>query len=336
MITLATIPKSVYKLPDTSHEPSESWVFNLMVQSTDQPDLTPYLLTAELFSGATLVKTSEIRAPMLDLLRAVRHRPNEGDAPDSNRWHATQDELYDIRLRFSEYADAAIDRVRCSLLLDAPTGERLTAQVDVPIRVYQQKTRLIFPLAHNTVITQGNVHNGGHREWSTQFALDLMGCTPSFAPLTGSTESVNEDYAGWGMDVIAMAAGRVSYARADVPDNPDPSAPDESLWASLPEPVWASTGNCVMLDHGNGEWTFVSHMMQGSVTVRAGDHVEQGQVIGRLGNSGDSTNPHLHVHMQAGPRVFGFDGLPMTFANLPPGTRLARGEFVTAGVRSDA
>src|SRR5688572_17502295 len=191
MITLATIPKSVYKLPDSSHEPTESWVFNLMVQSPDQPDLTPFHLTAELFSGTTLIKSSEIRAPMLDLLRAIRHRPNDGDPPDSNRWHATQDELYDIRLRFSEYADVGIDRVRCTLLLDAPDGRRHTAQLDVPIRAYQQKTRLIFPLAHNTVITQGTVHNGGHREWSTQFALDLMGCTPSFAPLTGITEDTN-------------------------------------------------------------------------------------------------------------------------------------------------
>ena len=66
------------------------------------------------------------------------------------------------------------------------------------------------------------------------------------------------------------------------------------------------------------------HMRQGSVVVKAGDHVKQGDVIGHLGNSGDSFGPHLHYQLQSGPELFRDPSIPFRFQNvnrsLVPGT----------------
>ena len=56
--------------------------------------------------------------------------------------------------------------------------------------------------------------------------------------------------------------------------------------------------NTVRIDHGNGMVTIYSHLYMNTITVRAGDHVEQGQVIGLSGSSGCSTGPHLHFQME--------------------------------------
>jgi murein DD-endopeptidase MepM/ murein hydrolase activator NlpD len=69
-------------------------------------------------------------------------------------------------------------------------------------------------------------------------------------------------------------------------------------------------------NHGNSEFSVMMHMREGSVTVKAGQHVTQGQVIGRLGNSGDSFGPHLHYQLQSGPDLFRDPSIPFIFQNV--------------------
>ena len=78
----------------------------------------------------------------------------------------------------------------------------------------------------------------------------------------------------------------------------------------------ASPVNCVIIDHGNAEYSVMMHMQPSSVTVRAVDRVVTGQVIGKLGNSGDSFGPHLHYQLQSGPRLFQDQPLPFSFQNI--------------------
>ena len=76
----------------------------------------------------------------------------------------------------------------------------------------------------------------------------------------------------------------------------------------------------MIIDHGNSEYSVLMHMQTGSVTVNVGDHVVSGQVVGKLGNSGDSFGPHLHYQLQSGPRLYEYQSLPLKFQNLdgPP------------------
>jgi murein DD-endopeptidase MepM/ murein hydrolase activator NlpD len=73
-------------------------------------------------------------------------------------------------------------------------------------------------------------------------------------------------------------------------------------------------GNFVLLDHQNGEYSLLMHMKTGSIKVRSGDHVQQGQIMGRIGFAGDSIFPHLHYSLMDGPEVFKAWGLPAYFS----------------------
>ena len=59
-------------------------------------------------------------------------------------------------------------------------------------------------------------------------------------------------------------------------------------------------GNYVVIEHSDGNYTYYGHMAEGSITVRAGDSVKQGQVIGKMGHSGNSTGVHLHFEIRSG------------------------------------
>jgi Peptidase family M23 len=76
-------------------------------------------------------------------------------------------------------------------------------------------------------------------------------------------------------------------------------------------------GNHVIIDHGHGEHSLLRHVKSGSVRVKAGDTVKQGDLLGQIGFSGDAIFPHLQYTLMAGPgRIWGRGrGLPSYFRN---------------------
>lgn len=99
--------------------------------------------------------------------------------------------------------------------------------------------------------------------------------------------------------VYACADGEVYEVRDSFPDNP--------LGTVRP----LQEGNRVLIRHANGERSVIGHLQKGSVKVKVGDKVKQGHLIGRIGNSGRSATPHIHL------AIFDADGisLPMTFVD---------------------
>lgn len=75
-------------------------------------------------------------------------------------------------------------------------------------------------------------------------------------------------------------------------------------------------GNHVVIEHADGEYSMLAHLQQGSVSVSENEWVEQGDRIGRCGNSGNSTEPHLHFHIQDRPNFFLGMGLPVRFDDI--------------------
>lgn len=74
-------------------------------------------------------------------------------------------------------------------------------------------------------------------------------------------------------------------------------------------------GNYVILKHSENEYSVLSHLQQGSTCVKEGDHVAQGEQVGRCGNSGNSTEPHLHYQLQDRPSRYLTVGIPIEFSD---------------------
>lgn len=100
-----------------------------------------------------------------------------------------------------------------------------------------------------------------------------------------------------GVDVLAAAPGKVVGTRDGMPNST--RADLESATALRGR----DCGNGVRIDHGGGWSTQYCHMMAGSIRVRTGDAVERGQALGRIGRSGRTEFPHIHVSLRQGDRV---------------------------------
>lgn len=115
--------------------------------------------------------------------------------------------------------------------------------------------------------------------------------------------SENRDYLAYGAEVLAVADATVVSVVSTLRDEPPQIAPTTLGLEQL-------GGNYVILDIGGGAYVFLAHLIPGSATVRPGDRVTRGQVIGRLGNSGNTTEPHLHVHVSRAPLPLSGDNVP--------------------------
>lgn len=127
-----------------------------------------------------------------------------------------------------------------------------------------------------------------------------------------------ENYFCWDQQILAPADATV----AAVVDG----LPDQEIGQSDPN---NAAGNHVVLDLGNSEFAFLAHMRRGSVAVKVGDKVAAGQELGRCGNSGNTSEPHLHFHLQTTPVLHRGEGLPAFFEDyVADGKPVARGEPV--------
>lgn len=115
----------------------------------------------------------------------------------------------------------------------------------------------------------------------------------------------NKNYYAYGVDALAVADGVVTEVKDGIPEN----IPGENSRA-VPITLETVGGNHVILDLGGGNFAFYAHLQPGSLRVKLGDKVRRGQVVGLVGNSGNSTEPHLHFHIANSSSPLGSEGLP--------------------------
>lgn len=75
-------------------------------------------------------------------------------------------------------------------------------------------------------------------------------------------------------------------------------------------------GNYIVIKHGESEYSTLAHLKCGSIKVSVGERVKKGQTLALCGNSGSSTEPHLHFQLQTGPSFYTSAGLPVRFDNI--------------------
>jgi murein DD-endopeptidase MepM/ murein hydrolase activator NlpD len=197
--------------------------------------------------------------------------------------------------------------------------DQSAAQVAAPSAYldYQTRSALRLPFVEEFYVFWGgrSIEQNYHAAHPNQrFALDMM-IVRGEGTHAGEGRR-NEDYYCFGTPILAPAAGKV----LQVIDNVDDNVPGQMNSAQV-------TGNRIVLDHGNGEYSVLAHLRRGSVRVHEGQSVQAGDQLGECGNSGNSSEPHLHFQLQDGPKFGESAGLPAQFSNyLADGQPVARGE----------
>ncbi|WP_261989525.1 M23 family metallopeptidase [Streptomyces sp. uw30] len=113
-------------------------------------------------------------------------------------------------------------------------------------------------------------------------------------------------YLSYREPVLASAGGRVVDVQDGIADNPPPLTPPTP-------PIEDTVGNHVTLQVAPGRYLLYAHLKPGSLKVREGDRVASGQVLGLIGNSGNSATPHLHFQVTTTAEFFPTDSPPYTF-----------------------
>ncbi|MDQ5910059.1 MAG: hypothetical protein QG599_2154 [Pseudomonadota bacterium] len=146
--------------------------------------------------------------------------------------------------------------------------------------------------------------NGEYR-LSQRFAIDWEQLDAENRIYVGP-RSDPRSYFIYGQEALAVADATVATAVDGLPEA-TPGEYPQGL--NLTE----ADGNHVILDLGQGVYVLYAHFQPGSVSVRTGDRVQRGQVLGRVGNSGNSLVPHLHLHVMDAPSGLVANGLPYMF-----------------------
>ncbi|MFC7973998.1 M23 family metallopeptidase [Streptomyces cinereoruber] len=166
----------------------------------------------------------------------------------------------------------------------------------------------------------------GTHQYGQTYAIDIVAeaedgerSRPSFAWLWPVVRR-SEEFPAFGAPLFAVADATVVHAEDGQRDHLSRNSLPAFLYLMLFEATarvlagarWV-VGNHLILDLGNGTYAVYAHLRRGSLTVRAGDRVTAGQQLARCGNSGNSTEPHLHFHLMNGPDLDTARGVPFTW-----------------------
>ncbi|AYG95776.1 M23 family metallopeptidase [Brevundimonas naejangsanensis] len=240
-----------------------------------------------------------------------------------------------------EAGQPAPERVSHRILLEAGTVAGPTVRA-----TSTELKRLLPPVGGTGWVADGGPAKPSHHRFglivfngatclARRYAIDwkryLEGATFSGDPADPRS------YHCYDQPVMAVADAVVALAADGFPDNvPRTSA---GFSPAIPVSLDTSAGNMVVLDLGGGQYAHYAHLKPGSIRVRSGDRVRRGQILGHIGNSGDSREPHLHFHVSNGPEILTSEGLPYVldefWAHTAHGREHRRSELPLGGARID-
>lgn len=147
---------------------------------------------------------------------------------------------------------------------------------------------------------------------SQRFAIDWKR-TNAEGEFYSGDKTQNESYVDYGEPVHAVADGVITSVLDDVDANAPGVLPANDPVLGPKLTIENVDGNHVIMDLGGGVWAMYAHFQKGSIPVHVGDRVKRGDVIGKLGNTGNANASHLHFQLMDGPSLLGAGGLPYVF-----------------------
>jgi murein DD-endopeptidase MepM/ murein hydrolase activator NlpD len=145
----------------------------------------------------------------------------------------------------------------------------------------------------------------GRLNGSERYAIDWVRVDPAGDPLSTHTGdgTSNDDYLAYDAPLLAVADGTVTAVVSDKNEATPQVIPTDLAFNEL-------GGNYLIVDIGGGNFAFYAHLIPGSTEVKVGDEVTRGQVLGHLGNSGNSSEAHLHFHVSRSDVPLSSDNVP--------------------------
>ncbi len=210
-----------------------------------------------------------------------------------------------------------IGEVAWYLVLAVALGARLVAAL-LARRTPPGAIPLAFPLAGGTFVVAHGGGRGLNPHWHVKVqreALDITALDDLGMRARGVLPNDLARYAIYGIPVVAPCDGVVSEARDGEPERAPGVLADDRPY-----------GNYVVIRRDDGIEISLAHLQTGSVRVHAGETVRTGDTLGRVGNSGRTTEPHLHIHADRDDEI----GVPMLF----DGRYLVRNDVVRVGLRA--
>ena len=173
---------------------------------------------------------------------------------------------------------------------------------DIPI-LERNVTKMILPFNEEWFVFWGGttVEKNYHVEYpDQQYAYDIL-MVANGTSYEGDPKN-NESYFVFGKDIIAPCDAKVAKVITGVHDN----VPGELNPQQL-------TGNTIVLETEEGEFVLFAHLKEGSIVVEEGQEVRQGDLMAQCGNSGNTTEPHLHLSLQNHVEMFQSTGAKLYF-----------------------
>lgn len=158
-----------------------------------------------------------------------------------------------------------------------------------------------------------------------RFAIDFVQLNDNDQLNSGPVDQLSS-YAYLGDEIYAVADGTVVGMEDGLPEQVPGKLPEDAT-------IQTAAGNHVVVDIGTDRFALYAHMQPGSVRVKVGDTVTKGQVLGLLGNSGNTDTPHLHFHIMDGPSPLVSNGLPYVFTSFTGQGRLTDEQPLFTGGR---
>ncbi|MGE5212753.1 MAG: M23 family metallopeptidase [Nitrospirota bacterium] len=291
-------------------------VYELQLTNTKSVQAT--LQKIEVLAGpsASQVITSFSDADLVKRLRTLAPQPATDATIEPNGGR-----LFYVELTFKNATEVPKLLEHHLHLIGAPNpGPAKPAPLNyvvAPIKIADAKPLIIGPplagagwVAANGCCNPDITHRGsvqsvnGALYDSQRFAIDWMRLDEQGRLVHGDEGDVH-NYSDYGADVLAVADAKVVSVLNDL---------DDQIPGRLPEPssitIETVDGNHVVLDLGGGRFAFYAHLQKDSVTVRPGDSVKKGAVLGKLGNTGNTSAPHLHFHIMNRPSPMAANGIP--------------------------
>ena len=227
-------------------------------------------------------------------------------------------------------------------MLDLPEGQDRLVELGAPVTVSVDSAVVLGPplegpgwvaangCCDSVTHMRSDLPINGKIYISQRFAIDWMKTDEENRLYVGDPQDLNSWF-GYNQNVLAVADAKVVRAVDKFQDQTPFILPTEAGQITIEE----IDGNHIVLELKNGQYVFYAHIKPGSIKVKEGDLVKKGDVIANLGNTGNTSAPHLHLHVMDSPLTIGSNGLPHTFSGYKLTGRTTEESFFDDGLEDN-